>query len=723
MMRSRIARNAAQTPLEHLNLLLRETKPSSGEDIMNLRTVIAGLIVMGSALGQQLEQFDAYRFSIPQGWVRQAQNSSAQSNTAALVPQNVPRGQAVFIILAPTLELQGDFRTWFDTTIRNLHRDQRVIGATEAQTGRASEGYAVLATAAVVQDAQGRTQYRAYVAANPGNRVALVSYVATNLELFQQYQTDFQAFVESVRFTAVQDVTPGTPQPGTPPASPNTNPPSSPSVNPPPTSTPNPLAPNPPATTSGSLPTIAPPTYADIVRLGINPKRQPLNDEFRCYESRNGDDYSKPAFALQFLPGNQYRTTNGTGAYTTKADGSLSYVIWRSGPLMGSDDAFLSFNDDGQELRLGDVGPQERDFFCYQRGAREQVAQIEFRFKNPQPGAYPCVRTDGSNKAEGTLEILPGRRYRYGNTQGAYTVDILGRQRDDSGSVEFQGGPFNDENAFYQEDETGLRRWNVYAKPKLECRLVIGNPTRKPRFGSAKAPNPPAGSGGLEGAFYAWRIDVMAATMPVCGGLCWDVYFFNKNGYVFTDEPEESLEETDCSRTRPNGFPVCQVYRLQGNQITIGTNKPVSFQRVGKGLKIDGDDFKPLESTNGLKVNGTFRAFSAFSSSAGGSGGGFSEVILSFTSDGKFIREGSGGAFFNATDTGTPSGNTTASVSTASQRTNSGTYRFHANTLELKFGDGRVLREFAFVGGRDKKGLPSLLRIGGRDYSLREAKR
>ncbi|MCV5941777.1 hypothetical protein OFN64_34425, partial [Escherichia coli] len=78
------------------------------------------------------------------------------------------------------------------------------------------------------------------------------------------------------------------------------------------------------------------------------------------------------------------------------------------------------------------------------------------------------------------------------------------------------------------------------------------------------------------------------------------------------------------------------------------------------------------------------------------------------------------GYSFTATDTGTPSGDTTAGVAVGSQRSSGGTYRFFGNTLELKFGDGRVVRYFAFVGERDEGGKVKLLRLGGRDYSLEE---
>ncbi|WP_169730653.1 hypothetical protein [Calidithermus chliarophilus] len=653
---------------------------------MRILGIVALVWVMFSgAFGQKAQQFDIYRFAVPQGWERQD-----REGVVFLLPRGLTGKQVVLMTVLPSQEFGGDLREWFEQALGRFHQDHEVLERTEVQTSRAQPGdYPVLAQGVVVRDPKGTTQYRFYVAGQAGGRVALVMYATNSSELFLRYEPAFKAFLDSLEFHPAQA---SAPKPG-------------------------PSAPPPTA----KLPPVKSPTYADIVRLKLDPERQPLPDEFRCYAFAKGDDYSKPAFAFQFFGKNQYRTPGGSGTYALKADGSLSYVVWKSGPFAGSSDAFLLFDDYGQQLELRDVGPQERDYYCYQQGAREQVARLEFRFRDPQPGSYPCVRTDGSNQRGGTLEILPGRRYRFGGGEGRYTADVLGQQDEDYGRVEFASGPLAERDAFYSEDETGLRQFTVHGKDRLECRLTVAKPTRLPRFGPAKAPPPPPGSGGLEGRFYSWGLDVMASSgTPRCGGLCWDLYFFHKNGYVYTGEPEEGLEEADCSRTKPNGFPVCEVYRVQGNQIVIGGGKPVAFQRSAGGLKLGGKTLTRLEPLDGLKLQGRYRSLSAFSTSVGGSGGGFSEVVLTFGRDGRFVREGVSGYSFNATDTGTPGGDTTAGVAVGSQRSNSGTYRFFGNTLELEFGDGRVVRYFAFVGERDKGGKVKLLRLGGRDYSLEE---
>ena len=101
------------------------------------------------------------------------------------------------------------------------------------------------------------------------------------------------------------------------------------------------------------------------------------------------------------------------------------------------------------------------DLECYQRGARETLAPLEFRRKDSQPGKYACRSTDGKNADKSTLEVLGGRQYRCAGGSGKYQVDILGDQGDDYSDVEFFGGPLEDMNVSYKEDDKGEFR-NTY---------------------------------------------------------------------------------------------------------------------------------------------------------------------------------------------------------------------------------------------------------------------
>ncbi|BDP43601.1 hypothetical protein DAETH_35700 (plasmid) [Deinococcus aetherius] len=653
------------------------------------------------ALAQTPARLGNLTYRVPPGWTTQTRNG-----VLTLTPRDLPSGQTAFILLSPDAPLTGELRPWFEARVRGLHGKVRVLNTTAVEAARAKDGSTVLSQGAVVVGGSGEPQYRFYVAGEfgqgAGRRAVFLLYQASSLDLVGRYQAGLNALADSVDLagTAVA-ATPGAPTPRPPtPAGAATRP------------TPSPT-PSPGAT----LPAVRTLNAAEFVKAGGNPRETLIPGEFRCYEERRGDDVARPHLTVQILPGGGYRTSGGGGTFSVRKDGSLRKVRWQGGPLGGSSEGYLGFGDHGQDFSLGDVGPQERDYECYQAGARENLARLEFSLKTPKPGKYPCVTGDGSNKGAGTLEILPGGRYRLGGGEGRYAVDLLSDQNEDWSDLEFAGGSLDGASGSYSEGEDGEREFSVF-RPKVTCRLVV-KPTPIPRYGTAKAPTPPRGSGGLSGAYASWQADVGG----YCGGLCWSFYIFDKNGYVYTDEPETGLEDADCSRTRPNGLPVCEVYSFRGGQLTIGDGKPEPLRKKADGnYDLDGTTLTAIRPVTGLKLGGKYRSFSG-SVSPGGMTSSFSEVFLRFLPDGRFSREAAGGASSTFTDNGTSSGTTTGGVTATGSRSNGGTYRFAGNTLELKYADGRVSRSFAFLpemkGGQPNKGF---VHLGGRDYSLQDGK-
>jgi hypothetical protein len=202
-----------------------------------------------------------------------------------------------------------------------------------------------------------------------------------------------------------------------------------------------------------------------------------------------------------------------------------------------------------------------------------------------------------------------------------------------------------------------------------------------------------------------------------CGGLCWSFLYFFPKGYVYTEEPDGPLEEIDCTRTRPNGSPLCDVYTLEGNTTYFRDSERKPFAQTSDGLSIRGSDYSRIVPANDVQLEGVFRAFS-YTQAVGGQGGIAIEKTFTFNPDGTFTREGFTGASFTTTDTGTQFGDPGAGVTVSSERSNSGTYQLEGNTLTLNFADGQVLKEFFFIMLGEDPANPEGLHIGGSDYRL-----
>jgi hypothetical protein len=470
------------------------------------------------------------------------------------------------------------------------------------------------------------------------------------------------------------------------------------------------------SSTGSKLPTMPAFDYVQFAKLKLNPEKEPIPDQYHCYAEIRGEKYATHQLTLQILPGRKYRVGIGSSISegTFRMDNSDLYFT--SGALASKDRHFYNFNrKEGAEVWVYNLGSEENeiDFRCYQRGGSEQLQQLKFKRKDPQPGSYACVTTDGSNKSAGALEMLPNRRYRYQGSEGAYKVNITGDLGDDDSKLEFVGGSLDEKTTKYEEYENGQQRYDFF-RPEIECTRQA-KPRPNPKFGTAKAP-PAPGTGGLEGRYFYGRQQFVDFNNNLaCQGICYDYLIFQKNGYVYSDDLEdtEGLEDADCTRTYPSGFPVCETYTVKGNMLQVGLDKPEAFKRTKDGLEIDGDDWDMLEPLDGLKFNLAYYTQRIYGAIIG-TGGGSSSTNLSLRKDGRFTRESSNSFFFGATDTGTSSGSVTASVSGNSSRSNNGSYRVYGNTIEFKYDDGRVVKLFMFLPSGHKD--LTFLHIGGSIY-------
>jgi len=674
------------------------------EVALNWKTpIVSGMLLFGTC---QAATFGDLVYTVPPGW-----SAKPSDNSLTLTPQNLAGGEVALITLSKGLAFSGDFAAEFERITNNEVQGYTVVKRSGVQASKDETGTPLLARATVLQNSAGQPLYMYYVAAHPPGRLELVIYSASSLEIFEKYQPGLTALSSSVTFRPQSGVAGGQIQ--TPPSvqKPVAQPPA-------PQKPPTQAVTAPPTARISSQP-LAVPKMGALVAAGLDPRKQPVPDEFRCYPELESGSYQKPVFALQMLGKGQYRIGNDIGTYTVKVDGSFSRVQFGSGPLKGTDDSTIFWDRKyGQSIKLYRFplkNDRSVDLFCYQRGAREALAQLKFRRKEPQLGKYACRSTDGENTGKGTLQILANNTYRYAGGAGTYRADILGDQSDDFSSVEFAGGPLDDTNVTYRENDLGERQFSVINR--MKCTVVV-KPTLAAQFGPDQAPAPPKGAGGLQGAYSMQQQQVM-----VSGGLEFVRYFyiFSKNGYVFTGDPDTSLADADCRRTFPNGLPVCEVYRLQGGRITIGTDKPVSFERRGNALVLDGESLAPVQPVGNLRLQGEYKSTSTFTA-MGGTGGGVFLDFLRFGKDGRFTRESDGGVSITTTTTGNSLGDVTGGVSSSSNRKNGGKYAFAGNTLTLSYDDGRVERLFAFLPQVGKDGKPDLkwLYLKGDDYFLQD---
>jgi hypothetical protein len=472
-------------------------------------------------------------------------------------------------------------------------------------------------------------------------------------------------------------------------------------------------------TPSSKLPALPAFDFVKFAKLGLNPEYDPIPDEYRCYARISGDQYAKPQAMLQILTGRKYRFEFAGTVY----DGSFvleggTSVVFNSGVLVNQDKKYRKYDFDrqtGATINLYElvIAGKEMTFSCAQRGVKDQLVQLRYKRKDPQLGVYACVFADNPEKSVGTLELLPNRRYSDDGKVGSYRVDITGENNGYS-NLKFVDGPIKGRGAHYEEDATGELSLSLYDQPSIRCVRKVNPRPNLPVFGPNKAP-PGSGKGGLEGRFFLGRTQVSIGGYTPCDGICYDFAFFQKDGYVYTDDAEDTggLEDINCAKTYPSGFPVCQAYSITGNTIKIGFEEPVPFKRVGKTVEIDGSEYGVLEALDGLKFHGYYSSITGGGSSNAVSTSSYSSSVdLILRKDGRFSRDASSSTFAS----GSFLGETTFVASSSNSRSNTGTYRVYGNTIEFKYEDGRVVKQFIFApaGRKDLE----YLRIDGRLYWL-----
>ncbi len=446
----------------------------------------------------------------------------------------------------------------------------------------------------------------------------------------------------------------------------------------------------------------------------INPDVEPTQDTYYCYPSFDelelGEGYPRylREYVLEILPNHQYTFNGEPGTFATGVD--EYYLQWQSGPLNPTNNiikteddyspphsANVSFDTWGSAINYVEV-PRDDSYFridCFQQGAREQKALLDFALKQPTPANYTCLPS-GDNPQPVGLEILPNNRYTFNGQEGSYRTSI----GEYSSDIIWESGALGGDTSYSAEDSTGIRTLQFSStqtfmggpiptgsstEQTMACQAVV-QANLIPKYASTTTTPPPAGTGGLDG-FYARaeydQGDVIEGQPPVT---TWYFYHFLANGYVYEDG--YSIGD-DCTKTYPNGRPVCQGYSFANNKITFSDGTAVGVtQADGGDILLNNVLYENKTLQGSQTLNATYENVVTYSSpmymQIGGSGtNSISTSTYSFSSDGTYSYSYDSWSQTSAPNLfgGAPYGTVGALSSSSNTDGDSGTYTIDGNVM------------------------------------------
>jgi hypothetical protein len=386
----------------------------------------------------------------------------------------------------------------------------------------------------------------------------------------------------------------------------------------------------------------------------LNLDLEPIPDTYYCYPSYGaleiGEGYPRylREYVLEILPNNRYTFEGQAGEFRTGVEDS--YLQWQSGPLNPTGDiiedendyglphsAYVEFSDWGSEINYIEVPDAEHSIKidCFQAGAREQKALLDFAIKQPLLTTYSCLPS-GDNPQMVGLELLPNNRYIFNGEEGSYETFV----NEQGGKIVWESGPLHDETDYTVDDATGLRTL-TFTFTQVYGIIPVGSSTETtmvcqglgpanviPKYSDTPAPTLAAGSGGLNG-FYAKgeyeNIDGVASSSAE-----WTYYHFLPDGSVYEDG---YITGDECSKTYPNGKSVCKGYSLQGNVLSFSDGQNVSFvQADNGGIILDGVLYDNKGLSGSQTLEGKFEFLQTTSSPVFSTvSGSFSSLSSSYT--------------------------------------------------------------------------------------------
>jgi hypothetical protein len=490
--------------------------------------------------------------------------------------------------------------------------------------------------------------------------------------------------------------------------------------------------------------TVAPSTYDP----NINHDIEPTPDTYYCYPSFDvlepGEGYPRylREYMLEILPNNQYTFDGEAGTFATGVD--EYYFQWQSGPLnptgdiiAGEDDyspphnSYVSFDTWGSAITGIDVPQEGEDYSltidCFQQGAREQKALLDFALKQPTPASYTCLPS-GDNPQPLGLELLPDNRYRFNNEEGSYQTSVQEYNSD----IIWDSGPLaGNDTSYSAEESTGIREITFTTTETYGAIVPTGSSTETtlfcqglvkanliPKYASSTGTLPPAGTGGLDG-FYAKsefdQGDLINGEPPIT---TWYFYHFLPNGYVSEDG---YVTGDECTKTYPNGLPVCQGYSFANNKITFTDGTAIGLtQADGGDILLDGILYENKTLSGPQTLNARYENVVAYSSpmymQIGGMGtNSVSTSTYTFSTDGTYSY-----SFDSWSQTSAPMtfgsdyyGQIGALSSSGSTDSDSGTYTIDGNVITFTSDQGYTTQCGFFF---PYKGDTTSVNICGTDY-------
>jgi hypothetical protein len=152
-------------------------------------------IILASAQ-TPVSQVDNVLFKAPEGWRRSEQNGAI----IFVSPDSPADRNLCSLTIFPGQELEGDFRAWFDAKMKKEKEGLQIIGGDGVSSTKLKEGYPVLWSIFIAKDSQGNLSYHFYLAAQPGSRVEMISYIAKTQDAYNSNRRVLESFIDSLDF-------------------------------------------------------------------------------------------------------------------------------------------------------------------------------------------------------------------------------------------------------------------------------------------------------------------------------------------------------------------------------------------------------------------------------------------------------------------------------------------------------------------------------------------
>jgi hypothetical protein len=477
-------------------------------------------------------------------------------------------------------------------------------------------------------------------------------------------------------------------------------------------------------------------------KMGLDPENNILPVTYDCFQSEKARSVSPNADGvLNVQSGRRYSYASDkvSGSGSWNIDPERDYPAYQfTGVLRGEgfrNASVVQDNEHGQYFEIlernDDEDVKDRKLACFQRGPSSEAARIKMARGLLGQETMKCVLKSGSV----VMFQFGNQTYSSPSGSGRFKDYLVSRSRAEwEGVIDFSGGPFKDALGYLSEDDQGNRTMDVAIHTTIEAYLTsvrekepvancYGKSVAKPLpiYGNAAVP-----ATGMTGGFSGTYLAVGSVMNGLIQLQTLDVYTFTPNGWYYVGAPRGA--PINCSRTKPSGAPSCLRYEISGAQIrqqdNPGTWKNVKWEpwrRLGATINIDGRDYTPMRPMTGVKLAGTYKMQSSYSSGTvtGVLATSISEGTIIFTADGQFKSSKSTWSRIGiGIGTAAAPSAITGSASNFDANNAVGKYRIDGNWLILTRNDGAEIRQFIYTSNANLMPgkSPGLIYINEEDY-------